>query len=110
MMSDDEDFYQNDNLSPFTGYRPNRHEYQKKYSKHTLVNSFHLVNLAALDCYVTIEGTTGPYQKTYQDKLDVNCLVGDMYQKHKSFNLDKIFDEQTSLTNQNSLANQNMPG
>ena len=51
------------------------------------------VNLAALDCYATIEGTRSPYQKTYQDKLDVNCLVDDVFQKDKSFNLDKIFDE-----------------
>ena len=51
------------------------------------------MNLAALDCYATIEGMKSPYQKTYQDKLDVNCLVDDVFQKDKSFNLDKIFDE-----------------
>ncbi len=42
------------------------------------VNNKKLSNLAALDCYATIEGVT-PYQKTYQDKLDVNHLVGDMF-------------------------------
>lgn len=32
-----------------------------------------LDNLAALDGYVTIQGPN-KYQKTYQDKMDVNCL------------------------------------
>ena len=59
----------------------------------SIINAF-LVNLVALDCYATIEGPTRPYQKTYQDKLDVNFLVSDIYQKNKSFNLDKIFDEE----------------
>ena len=68
----------------------------KKYSKHSKQITS-IVNLAALDCYATIEGTRSPYQKTYQDKLDVNCLVDDIFQKDKPFNLDKIFDEQTHV-------------
>ncbi len=59
---------------------------------HLFTHSKKFSNLAALDCYATIEGIT-PYQKTYQDKLDVSHLVGDMFQANKSFNLDKIFIE-----------------
>jgi hypothetical protein len=49
-------------------------------------------NLAALDCYATIEGTS-KYQKTYQDKMDVKCLFGDPFQAQKAFNIDKMFDD-----------------
>ena len=55
------------------------------------------VNLAALDCYVTIEGSN-PYEKTYQDKLDVPHLVDDIFSGRKSLNLDKIFVENSSET------------
>jgi hypothetical protein len=47
-------------------------------------------NLAALDCYASIEGTSA-YQKTYQDKMDINYLFGDPFLANKSLNLDKIF-------------------
>jgi len=57
--------------------------------------------LAALDCYVTIEGNN-PYEKTYQDKLDVPHLVDDIFSGLKSLNLDKIFVE-NSVENQSSV-------
>lgn len=59
-------------------------------------------NLAALDCYVTIEGQN-PYEKTYQDKLDVPHLVDDLFSGRKSLNLDKIFIE-GSESGQNILS------
>jgi hypothetical protein len=43
-----------------------------------------------LDCYASIEGISA-YQKTYQDKMDINYLFGDPYLAKKSLNLDKIF-------------------
>ena len=57
--------------------------------------------MAALDCYVTIEGNN-PYEKTYQDKLDVPHLVDDIFSGLKSLNLDKIFVE-NSVENQSSV-------
>jgi hypothetical protein len=54
--------------------------------------------LAALDCYVTIEGNN-PYEKTYQDKLDVPHLVDDIFSGRKPLNLDKIFVENQLETN-----------
>lgn len=49
--------------------------------------------MRAIDCYVTIEGNN-PYEKTYQDRLDVPHLVDDLFTANKSLNLDKIFVEQ----------------
>ena len=57
-------------------------------------------NLAAIDCYATIEGTN-PYEKTYQDKLDVDNLV-DVFAGGKSYNLNKIFEEENNPKEQSS--------
>lgn len=65
----------------------------KKYSKFGLLFNVSLDNLRAIDCYVTIEGPN-PYEKTYQDRLDVSHLVDDVFTANKSLNLDKIFVEQ----------------
>jgi hypothetical protein len=53
--------------------------------------------LAAIDCYVTLEGHN-PYEKTYQDDLDVPHLVDDVFSASKGLNLDKIFIEQSPET------------
>ncbi len=60
-----------------------------------MINDSCIGNLAALDCYVTIDGTAynSAYSRTYQDKIDVNHLDDDMFFAGKSLNLDKIFNE-----------------
>lgn len=45
---------------------------------------------------MTIEGSN-PYEKTYQDRLDVSHLVDDVFTGTKSLNLDKIFVEQDTF-------------
>ena len=64
-----------------------------------------LGNLAALDCYAILEAHN-PYEKTYQDDLDVNHLVDDLYTGSKALNLDKIFLEQSDIGQPRGL----MPG
>ena len=49
-------------------------------------NSKKFTNLAAINCFATIYGAN-PYEKTYQDRLDVSNLVDD----EKPLNLDKFF-------------------
>ena len=46
-----------------------------------------LGNLSAINCFATIYGQN-PYEKTYQDQLDVDHLVVD----DKPLNLDKFFN------------------
>jgi hypothetical protein len=68
-MSDDDEFYQEKNLHsvlpPYFGMNHRRDfGISKKYSKLPLCK-LSIVNLAAMDCFATIEGTTSPYLKTY---------------------------------------------
>ena len=84
---------------PYRDYqdrRPNFYDYGKRYGKILLKNkSFFTGNLAALDCFATIHGVN-PYQKTYQDNLDVPYLVNDF--DDKPFNIDKLFREASSTS------------
>jgi hypothetical protein len=53
-------------------------------------------NLAAIDVFATLgELDATEYQKTYQDNLDVQRLVGeDIFNGPKPLNLDKLFDSE----------------
>lgn len=54
-----------------------------------------LGNLAAIDCFATIQ-STNTYQKTYQDSLKVDQLVGDgdLFFDDRPLNIDRLFKTQ----------------
>eukprot|EP00347_Sterkiella_histriomuscorum_P003164 403365347 len=66
-------------------------DYNKKFS-----------NLAAIDCFATIYGQSY-YQKTYQDQLHVEQLVGDVFHDEKPLNIDKLFlSHDSNFDNENT--------
>lgn len=64
----------------------------KNLADETIDDQFFCIgNLAAIDCFATIYGQTA-YQKTYQDKLEVEKLVND----DRPLNIHKLFTSEDS--------------